>query len=143
MRPRLVVVLPCLSLALVACGPGGGDTPGECVDDLIIAGDVVVTEVFADADGPTTTADDGREWFEIYNNADRPLDLEGLTITYSKADGSDPKTHVIATSTTVPANGYLVLGNTLPDLVPSWVDYGYADSLGDDLCIVAARVVTP
>jgi hypothetical protein len=133
MRLRLATVsLPCLSLALVACGPGGGDTPGECVDDLIISGDLVITEVFADADGPTTTADDGREWFEVYNNADRPLDLEGLTITYSRPDGSGtPKTHVIATSTTLPANSYLVLGNTLPDLVPSWVDYGYADGLGD------------
>jgi hypothetical protein len=125
------VSIVALSLA-AACGPGGGDSPGECTDDLLIAGDVVISEVFADADAPTggSTVDDGREWIELYNNADRPVDLEGMAITYSRRDGSRANTHVMGT-VTIPANEYLVLGNTLPDLVPLWVDYGYADSLGD------------
>ena len=130
MRTGLLV----LSLALVAaaCGPSGDDTPGACVDTALIAGDLVISEVFADADAPTgaSGADEGKEWFEIYNNSDRPVDLEGLTITHARPDGGMAHTHVVRAGTMAP-DTYLVLGNTLPDLVPSWVDYGYADTLGD------------
>ena len=120
-----------LVVGLAACGPGGDDEPGECAA-MLIAGDLVITEVFADADAPSggSGVDDGREWFEIYNNADRPLDLRGLTITHSRPDGSQAKTHVVQT-VTIPSAGYLVLGNTAPDLVPGWVDYGYGADLGD------------
>ena len=120
------------SLVLVACGPGGDDTPGACTDTALIAGDLVISEVFADADAPTgaSGADEGKEWFEVYNNSDRAVDLEGMTITHARPDGSMAKNHVMRT-VTVPPNGYVVLGNTLPDLVPAWVDYGYADELGD------------
>jgi hypothetical protein len=117
--------------ALVACGPSGDDTPGECADS-ILAGDLVVSEVFADYDAPDggSGADDGKEWFEIYNNADRPIDLTGLTITHARIDGGMAKTHVVG-SVTLASDEYLVLGNTLPDLVPGFVDYGYAEALGD------------
>jgi hypothetical protein len=121
------------ALVLVACGPSGGDDePGACTDTSLIAGDLVISEVFADADAPTggSGADEGKEWFEIYNNSDRPVDLEGMTITHARPDDTMPHTHVMR-GVTVPADGYLVLGNTLPDLVPSWVDYGYADALDD------------
>src|SRR5689334_17396373 len=127
MRTGLLV----LSLALVAaaCGPSGDDTPGACTDTALIAGDLVISEVFADADAPTgaSGADEGKEWFEIYNNSDRPVDLEGLTITHSRPDDTMAHTHVVRGGTMAP-DTYLVLGNTLPDLVPSWVDYGYADT---------------
>jgi hypothetical protein len=117
-------------LVFAACGPSGDDGPDECATALL-AGDVVITEVFADYDAVEGSGtDDGKEWFEIYNNAGAPLDLGGLTITHSRPDGSMAKTHVLA-ATTIPADGYLVLGNVLPALVPGHVDYGYADELGD------------
>jgi hypothetical protein len=117
-------------LVFAACGPSGDDGPDECATALL-AGDVVITEVFADYDAVEGSGtDDGKEWFEIYNNAGVPLDLGGLTITHSRPDGSMAETHVLA-ATTLPADGYLVLGNVLPALVPGHVDYGYADELGD------------
>lgn len=129
---RLRLALLAFSALAAACGPSGDDTPGECTDTGLIPGDVVVDEVFADADAPTgaSGADDGKEWFELYNNADRPIDLEGMTITHSRPDGTMAHSTVMR-SLTVPANGYVVLGNTTPDLVPAWVDYGYGGDLGD------------
>ena len=75
------------SLRSVACGPSSG---GASCKDTIVAGDLVITEVFADFKAPTggTGTDAGKEWFEIYNATDRPIELEGLTLTHSRPDGS-------------------------------------------------------
>src|SRR6185503_5156426 len=102
------------------CGPDGSS--GSCKDQLI-AGDLVITEVFADYAAPTggTGTDDGKEWFEIYNNADEPLSLKGLTIAHSRPDGADPKTHTMADVTIAPGQ-YFTLGNSTSDLVPAYVD---------------------
>lgn len=120
---RYGLLVSSLALVLVACGPSGDDQPGECTDSSLIPGDLVISEVFADADAPTggSSADEGKEWFELYNNSDRPVDLEGMTITHARPDDTMPHTHVMR-AVTVPANGYIVLGNTLPELVPTWVD---------------------
>jgi hypothetical protein len=132
MRTGLWVITLAVAVVVAACGPSGDDEPGACTDTALIAGDLVISEVFADADAPAggSGADEGKEWFEIYNNSDRPIDLEGMTITHARPDDTMPHTHVMRTAT-IPPNGYLVLGNTLPDIVPTWVDYGYADALGD------------
>jgi hypothetical protein len=122
--------LVCLAAAwLAACGPD--DTTGPCKDDLN-AGDLVLTEVFADYAAPTggTGTDDGKEWFEIYNNADRPVSLQGLTIVHSKADGSSASSHTMTDITLAPGQ-YFTLGNSTSDLVPPYVDYGYSADLGD------------
>jgi hypothetical protein len=125
------LVLACGTCALLvsACGPSS--KTGDCKDSLI-AGDLVITEVFADykAAAGGTGADEGKEWFEIYNAADRPVDLEGLTITHSRPDGSKAKTHVMDAITLAPGQ-YFTLGNSTPDLVPAYVDYGYSADLGD------------
>ena len=113
------------SVALAACGPSN-EGGGACKEALI-AGDLVITEIFADYSGP----DEGKEWFEIVNASDRPLDLKGLTIVHNRPDDSkEPKTHVIGDLTIAPGQ-YVVLGNAAPDLVPSYVSYGYGDDLGD------------
>jgi hypothetical protein len=121
--------LACAAVLLAACGPDG--TTGPCKDHLL-PGDLVITEVFADYAAPAggTGTDDGKEWFEIYNNADRPLSLEGLTIVHSRPDGSRPATHAMADITIAPGQ-YLTLGNSTADLVPAYVDYGYSADLGD------------
>jgi uncharacterized Zn-binding protein involved in type VI secretion len=92
----------------------------------IVAGDLVITEVFADPAG----ADEGREWFELFNATGRAVELSGVTITSSKADGSRARTHVIAAAS-VAADGYLVLGNALPELAPAHVGHGYGTELGE------------
>lgn len=119
----------CLALLLAACGPD--DTSGPCKDNLV-AGDLVITEVFADYAAPTggTGTDDGKEWFEIYNNSDRPLSLKGLTIVHSRPDDSKPSSHTM-TDVTIAPGQFFTLGNSTSDLVPPYVDYGYSASLGD------------
>lgn len=111
-----------------ACGPAAND--GGCKDTLI-AGDLVITEVFADYGAPAggTAADEGKEWFEIYNASDRPLELSGLTVVHDRPEGSDPKTHIMDDVTIAPGQ-YMTLGNSTKDLLPPYIDYGYSADLG-------------
>jgi hypothetical protein len=119
----------CVAVLLAACGPD--ESSGPCKDSLL-AGDLVVTEVFADYAAPTggTGTDDGKEWFEIYNNADRPVSLKGVTIVHSRPDGSRAASHTMDDITIAPGQ-YFTLGNSTSDLVPPYVDYGYSADLGD------------
>jgi hypothetical protein len=114
---------------LAACGPDDGT--GACKDNLL-PGDLVITEVFADYAAPAGGAgtDDGKEWFEVFNNTDRPVSLKGLTIVHSRPDGSRSKQHNMAEVTIAPGQ-YFTLGNATQDLVPPYVDYGYGNGLGD------------
>jgi hypothetical protein len=120
-----------LLLAALAAGCGPDTTTGACKDDLL-PGDLVITEVFADFAAPAggTGTDDGKEWFEIYNNADRPVSLKGVTIVHSRPDGSKAATHTMADVTVAPGQ-FFTLGNSTSDLVPAYVDYGYSADLGD------------
>ncbi|MEO8698866.1 MAG: lamin tail domain-containing protein [Kofleriaceae bacterium] len=96
-------------------------------------GDLVLTEVFADFKAPaggTSGADEGKEWIEIYNASDRPIELEGLRIDHSRIDGSKLASHFMAAVTIAPGQ-YLTLGNATSDLLPAYVDYGYSNDLGD------------
>src|SRR5436305_934227 len=87
--------------ALAGCGPSGG---GSGCKDKMIAGDLVITEVFADYQAPAggTGADSGKEWFEIYNASDHPIDLKGLTLVSSKPDGTTAKSHEMTEITIAP-----------------------------------------
>lgn len=111
-----------LVLALSACGPA--DSHSQCTDTFV-AGDLVITEVFADS-GST---DASKEWFEIYNNTDRPLDLTGLTVTHSRPDGSSAKSHTMRQIAIAPGQ-YFTLGNSPQNAVSAYVDYGYDTDLG-------------
>ncbi|HTL33617.1 MAG TPA: lamin tail domain-containing protein [Kofleriaceae bacterium] len=118
-------------LAAVAAGCGPDTTTGACKDNLL-PGDLVITEVFADFAAPAggTGTDDGKEWFEIYNNADRPVSLKGVTIVHARPDGSKANTHTM-TDVTIAPGQFFTLGNSTSDLVPAYVDYGYSADLGD------------
>jgi hypothetical protein len=124
MRPAGLITL----LALSACGPA--DSVTSCKESFI-AGDLVITEVFADFQAPSGGAgtDDGKEWFEIYNNTARPVSLKGLTLVHSRPDDSKPQTHTM-TEVIVAPGQYFTLGNATSDLVPAYVDYGYSADLG-------------
>jgi hypothetical protein len=121
------------ALAALAASVGcGGTTSENGCEDMIVAGDLVITEVFADADAPSGSsgADEGREWFEIYNATSRTIDLTGVDLVASRMDGTMAHfTTLLPVS--IAAGDYLVLGNVLDDLKPAHVDYGYANSLGD------------
>lgn len=120
-----------LGLGLVACGPGD-DGDGDCSG--LVLGDLVITEVLADYGAPTggSGTDEGKEWFEIHNASSAPIELAGVVLEHSRPDDlpQDRKRHVMG-AVTIPANGYLTLGNVLPDLAPDHVGYGYANALGD------------
>ncbi|CAN5670238.1 hypothetical protein BH11MYX1_BH11MYX1_03290 [soil metagenome] len=124
MRPAGLLTL----LALSGCGPADSGT--GCKESFV-AGDLVITEVFADFQAPSggTGTDDGKEWFEIYNNTDRPVSLKGLSIVHSRPDDSKPLSHTM-TEVTVAPGQYFTLGNATSDLVPAYVDYGYSADLG-------------
>lgn len=100
--------------------------------DELVAGDLVITEVFANYKAPPGGAgtDEGKEWFEIYNAGDRPLELEGMTLVHTRPDGSKEEVHVMEKATIAP-DSYMTLGNSVADLLPPYIDYGYSNALGD------------
>lgn len=115
-----------LLLALAATGAAGcrpSSAPATCQDPLA-AGDLVITEVFPEPSGGSG------EWLEIYNAAGHPVDLHGLTVTNSRPDGSQGKSHVMREQTIAPEQ-YFTLGNMPADDTAPYVDYGYGADLGD------------
>lgn len=101
------ILLAMVALFVAGCEGTGNDgtTPGGgCA---LLAGSLVVTEVFQNPIGP----DEGREWFEVYNPTDAPVALLG--VTFRSGSGTTPKIHTVpaALDTLVPAHGYLSIGN--------------------------------
>lgn len=126
---RLLAAVPAIT-ALAACGLSAPGTAGCKVQ--LVPGDLVITEVFADfkASAGATGSDAGKEWFEIYNARDQPIDLAGLTITHGRPDGSRSNLHTIAGGTIAPGQ-FFTLGNAAPDRRPPYVDHSYGADLGD------------
>ena len=120
---RCFAVLVALA-AWVACAPSGRSAPACAA--MLRAGDLVITEVFADSAGG---ADEGKEWFELYNHTGGPVELEGLELVSSRTDGTAAQTHSMRELVIAPGQ-YLTLGNAAPDNAPPYVDYGYGDDLG-------------
>lgn len=114
---------------VAACGPA--NHRGSCKDDLN-PGDLVITEVFADYQAASggTGADEGKEWFEIYNATSRAIELGGLKVTHGRPDGSKEQAHVMDDVTLAPGQ-FFTMGNAAPDLLPPYIDYGYGADLGD------------
>jgi len=100
---------------------GGGSS---CADP-IGAGDLVITEVMANPAG----ADEGREWFEVFNASGCTLDLTGLTVVAGNADGSSTARMPLSAVTIEPGR-YLVFGSAMPAAAPAWMDVPYATALG-------------
>ena len=127
--PRPAVAVACAA-ALSACGPSPPTSDGCKVK--LLPGDLVITEVFADfkAANGTGGIDTGKEWFEIYNAKGQPIDLQGLTITHSRTDGTRSSTHTISRGSVAPGQ-FFTLGSAAPGSVPAYIDYGYGSDLGD------------
>lgn len=96
--------------------------------DLLIPGDLVITEMMNDS---SSLSDAQGEWFEIYNTQSDCLELKGLVIESQ----NDPKPHTVATSLIVPGKSYAVLcrdKNALSTLgVLCDYSYGGAINLGN------------
>jgi len=124
---RAVTLIAAAGLA--ACGPTSHQ--GAC-KDVLLPGDLVITEVFADyqAANGGTGADEGKEWIEIYNGSGRAIELAGLEVVHSRPDGSKEKSHVLEDVTLAPEQ-FFTMGNSAQDLLPPYIDYGYGDDLGD------------
>jgi hypothetical protein len=122
---RLKHTFVALVIAAAAAGVGScnasGVAPSTCE---FLPGDLVITEIMADPDG----ADSGNEWFELYNATAAELRLAGLTIEL--AGGKSSKVHVIQSSIapTVPAKGYLALGDGV--VGTNNLGYSYGTTLG-------------
>jgi len=100
--------------------------PPACVGNLG-AGDLVITEVMSNPSG----ADAGFEWFELHNPGSGPIALEGLNIVLSRSDGSSEKQHAMVTDLEIAPGGYVTAGNLADASQLVFMDYGYADVLGD------------
>jgi len=114
----------CLVLSFCACGLEALPLTDAC--DALAAESLVVTEVHANPEG----RDGDREYIEVFNAGDLPISLRGITLTASRADGADPKSHRILEGE-LPGGGYFVLGNASSNPMPDYIDYSYANALGN------------
>lgn len=110
--------------------------PATAAVNLLIAGDLVITEVMQNPCGEYTSScavdDNQGEWFEVYNTTNIDVDLNGLMVS---DDGSNAFT--VSSSLIIPANGYLVFGINADTATNGGVnvDYEYTDMTlgnGDD-----------
>ncbi len=97
-------------------------------EDLCVgrkAGDLVITEFLSN---PAST-DTGSEYIEIFNSLGTPVELKGITVYVKKSDGTGLKTHVIRAGT-VPARGYMAMGDVRSGPLPAHIGYSYEAALG-------------
>jgi hypothetical protein len=136
---RATSLLFSIALAgLVAgCGPDDTTGGGEC---NFLAGDLVITEVYANPAGD----DPGNEWFEIYNASAQTLNLKGLLLVEGPTeDMSADDTHEM-TEIVIEPGQYMALGGVLDEFKPDYIDYAYADAiaLGNSNRFIALRCGT-
>ena len=115
------------ALAVVlGCAPGMPARPDQVCQN-VVAGDLVVTEFMADPAG----IDTGKQYIEIYNTTDRVIDLSGLSLFQSLADGSRLNS-IALYDAQIAAHAYFVLGDTGTDANarPAFINYGYGSALG-------------
>ncbi len=91
--------------------------------------DLIITEIMQN---PSAVGDNSGEWFEIYNNEDSDVDINGYTI---KDDGTN--THTISSSVVISSKDFVVLGNnadagTNGGLTVDYVYSSFSLANGDD-----------
>lgn len=84
------------------CGGIQSDDTIECPHPHQRVDDIVITEIMQN---PSMVWDSVGEWFEIYNAADDPVDLDGWTITDELNDS-----HVVSGPLVIEPGQYLVFG---------------------------------
>jgi Lamin Tail Domain len=119
---RSLFVLGFVSTA-VACGNSTPSSEDHCRSRL--AGDLVISELMTDPSG----ADTGREYLELFNASGVKLNLGGMSIYVSAADGTAERSHLLRDAT-LPPLGYFAVGDARGESIPSWLDDSYGDALG-------------
>ena len=82
------------------------DDCGECYGDNVGCAEIIINEIM---NNPSIVIDAMGEWFELYNNEESPISLEGWRIS----DEHDPPEDqfIIDVDLIIPPKGYVVLGN--------------------------------
>ena len=113
--------------SLSALSAGCSHEPLDIPCPAVSAGELVVTEVH----GPQTGEDQYGEWVEVYNASSRTIDLSGLSVSFTKLDGSSELKMFIRSAVNLEPGGYAVFGKQLAGFEPDHVDYGYLGDIGD------------
>ena len=77
--------------------------------------------------GGCSVDDSVGEWFEIYNNTNMEIDLDGLMVTDEA--GSNQDSFIVSGELLIPAGGYIVFGISADTTINGGVavDYEYTD----------------
>lgn len=129
-----------IALASLTVGSLSGLSAGCSREPLDIpcpavsAGDLVVTEIH----GPQSGEDQYGEWIEIYNTTGRTIDLSGLSVSFTKLDGSSANDMFVRSAVTIDPGAYVVFGRQFAGAEPDHVDYGYIGDIDSKLFDSAA-----
>jgi len=111
-RLALIAISSCLASGQAAAAP-------VSLTELA-PGDLQITEYMAN---PATVGDGGNEYFELFNQRDQAVDLNGLLV---RDDGSN---QFVIDSAVIPARGFLVLSNGDGSGLGFVPDYLYGGSM--------------
>lgn len=121
-RLPIRLLAPAAVLFLAACNdvvaPPVSPAPDPRFTVSSYAGQIVINEVMAD---PSAVADADGEWFEVTNRGTSAVNIQGWTIA-----GNNDSNHSIASSVSVPAGGYVVLGKSSNSATNGGVTVTYA-----------------
>lgn len=128
---RLTISLALLGPALVLLACAREPIDRVCPD--LLPGDLVITELR----GKQSGADSYGQWIELYNAADRPIELGGVVIELRRLTGAgDYRFMVRDPDLTVEPGEYVVLGGLTAE-GKAHVDYSYSGDLPGDLYAAA------
>ena len=101
-----------------------GDNPATPPEGNLAYGDILITEIMPD---PSALSDTEGEWFEIYNNSSRIINLQNLVL-----ERDDINSHVISDSIELTPGEYYVMSRseTATDAVNNYI-YGTAITLSN------------
>ncbi len=84
---------------------------------------LVINEILSNPVGD----DNGREWVEIYNETDQSVDISGLTISIK--GGAQISATPVSGGTSIPAQGYAIIGSTVSGATKFLQDYPSYDGV--------------
>lgn len=101
----------------------GDVTPAATCSNV---GDIIFTEIMQN---PSSSGNDpAGEYIELYNTSASAINIQGWII---KDDVSTNESHTITASLSIPAGGYIVIGNSATTTPPLDYNYGNDISLGN------------
>jgi hypothetical protein len=109
------ILLSCTFVLFVAAGPCGAAAQAPS------GGDLVISEILYASD----TTDSDREYIELYNTTDGPVNLKGWTIVEEDPAGTAPDKEVIDTDVRVASGDFVVLCENSDPAENGGVDCAY------------------